>query len=91
MFVGCQFSPYAMTDLSSIFLLASGIRKADRVAVAMDSRAFTGERERSYYRVLRIDRADCLLGVWTCLAVGALLFVSWQLGLLRFWRGDLGF
>jgi len=75
----------------TIPLLASAIRKSDRVAVAMESRAFTGERGRSYYRVLRIDRSDWLLVAGACLTLGTLLLTSWQFGLLRFWRGDLGF
>ncbi len=41
-------------------LLAHAMRKAGRVANAMESRAFTGARDRTYYRDLALRRADWL-------------------------------
>ena len=51
-------------------LLASAIRKAERVAIAMDSKAFGALPERTYYRQLDLTRAD-----WAMLAVSVLVTV----------------
>lgn len=42
----------------SIPLLANGIRKADRVATAMESKGFTGDKNRTYYHEMTINRRD---------------------------------
>ncbi len=42
----------------AIPLLASAIRKSERVAIAMDSRAFGSTPNRTYYRELHVRRAD---------------------------------
>lgn len=44
----------------SIPLLSNGIRKAERVAIAMESKGFTGDRERTYYHRMRVIRRDWL-------------------------------
>lgn len=75
----------------TIPLLASAIRKADRVSLAMESRGFGGTHARSYYRVLRTDATDWLLACAAILALAAILWVSWQLGLIRTWHGGLGY
>lgn len=75
----------------TIPLLANAIRKADRVAVAMQSRAFGGNRERSYFRITRIEGADRLLLGVGFLALILILLVSRAAGLLRLWGGGLGF
>lgn len=75
----------------TIPLLASAIRKADRVSLAMESRGFGGTRPRSYYRVLRTDGSDWLLALAAILALTVILWTSWQLGLIRTWHGGLGY
>lgn len=39
-------------------LLASAIRKAERTAVAMESKGFTGEKGRTFYRTFQIRKID---------------------------------
>lgn len=75
----------------TIPLLASGVRKAGRTAWAMESRAFTGDRDRSYYRELVITRADWLFAIGALIALMLILFVAWRFGSLQLWRGSLGF
>lgn len=75
----------------TIPLLASTIRKADRVAIAMESRAFTGDRTRSYYRVMRLTGADAQLVGGALFALTAILTASHKLGFLTDWQGTLGF
>ncbi|WP_018883013.1 energy-coupling factor transporter transmembrane component T family protein [Paenibacillus massiliensis] len=73
----------------SIPLLASAIRKSERVAVAMISRGFTGEAHREFYVQWRITKADwCFLllmlgGVAVSYALAALF------GTLEWYRGQL--
>ncbi|WP_225743246.1 energy-coupling factor transporter transmembrane protein EcfT [Marinilactibacillus sp. Marseille-P9653] len=44
----------------SIPLLASAIRKSTRTAIAMESKGFTGDRNRSYYRTIHWGKPDIL-------------------------------
>ncbi|WP_336183602.1 CbiQ family ECF transporter T component [Bacillus sp. 205(2023)] len=44
----------------TIPLLASAIRKAERTALAMESKGFTGSRNRTYYRSLTVSPRDWL-------------------------------
>ncbi|MEN2767421.1 energy-coupling factor transporter transmembrane component T family protein [Ornithinibacillus xuwenensis] len=41
-------------------LLANGIRKAERVALAMESKGFSGESKRTYYHEMKINPRDWL-------------------------------
>ncbi|MGM8215510.1 energy-coupling factor transporter transmembrane component T family protein [Bacillaceae bacterium W0354] len=41
-------------------LLANAIRKAERVAIAMESKGFTGDRERTYYYEMKVKKRDWL-------------------------------
>lgn len=75
----------------TIPLLASAIRKAGRVAIAMESRAFTGERERTYYRRLKISRAEWSFAAGALIVLGGILLLSRNLGWLHLWSGNLGF
>jgi energy-coupling factor transport system permease protein len=72
-------------------LLASAIRKAGRVAIAMESRAFTGDRGRTYYREVRVTRTDWLFAANSLISLTLILVIGWQLNWLRFWQGGLGF
>lgn len=67
----------------AIPLLASAIRKAERTAMAMESKGFTGSKERTFYCRLCVTYHDWL---FMGLLMGVLLlsaFASWQLGYLR--------
>ena len=43
-------------------VLAGAVRRAERVAIAMESRGFTGAGPRTYYTAVPIGRKDWLLG-----------------------------
>lgn len=67
----------------SIPLLASGIRKAERVAIAMESKGFTGDKDRTHYHQMTVDWKDWM---FLFLMVGMLFFifgVSYHLGYLN--------
>lgn len=64
-------------------LLAGAIRRADRVAVAMNSRGFDRQEQRTQYRQIPFGRADVVLIAATLLCTVALLLVSAKLGILR--------
>lgn len=64
-------------------LLAEAIRKAERVAIAMESKGFTGSSDRTHYYQLTVDKRD-----WTFLIIFIVIFlitvlIVYQLGLLN--------
>ncbi len=63
-------------------LLASAIRKAERVAIAMDSKAFGALPERTYYRQLAPNRADWAMLVVSVLVTVLILVIMANAGLL---------
>ncbi|WP_077309987.1 energy-coupling factor transporter transmembrane component T family protein [Terribacillus halophilus] len=60
----------------TIPLLASAIRKAERTAVAMESKGFTGERDRTYYRSYHIRWTDWVFGFVMICALGLCIVFS---------------
>jgi energy-coupling factor transport system permease protein len=62
-------------------LLASAIRKSERVAIAMDSRAFGSTDKRTYYRELHVWTADWAFLVAVLLSLAAIFAVLSSLGL----------
>lgn len=71
-------------------LLAGAIRRADRVALAMDSRGFDGRRSRTHFRRVPFGAADAGLIAGAALGGAAILAASAALGTLRLWSGVLG-
>ena len=63
-------------------LLANAIRKAERVAIAMDSKAFGALPRRTYYRKLEVTRADWAMFVGTLAITGLILCILARAGLL---------
>lgn len=63
-------------------LLASAIRKAERVAIAMESRAFGALPERTYYRRLRVGGADWAMLAGALVTTVFILIIISQAGLL---------
>lgn len=59
----------------AIPLLASAVRKGERVALAMESRGFGAIADRTYFRVTSLGRADLVFSVG-CLLVFAALIVA---------------
>ncbi|GAB2533817.1 energy-coupling factor transporter transmembrane component T family protein [Gracilibacillus alcaliphilus] len=67
----------------AIPLLANSIRKAERVAVAMESKGFTGDRHRTFYHALTISLKDWLFLAGMLAALALAYYLSYQLGYLR--------
>jgi energy-coupling factor transport system permease protein len=66
-------------------LLAGSVRRAERVALAMDARAFGAAPTRTYYRQSTFGREDLLFAVGAVIVLGGSLFVLHSLG----WLGQL--
>ncbi|TFJ92647.1 energy-coupling factor transporter transmembrane component T family protein [Lentibacillus salicampi] len=72
-----QFRRYAIP------LLANGIRKAERVSVAMESKGFTGDTDRTHYHKMTVGKRDWLfLGMMIGFLI-AVFALSYYLGYLR--------
>jgi energy-coupling factor transport system permease protein len=63
-------------------LLAGGIRRAERVALAMDARGFGAAVGRTYYRQATLGRQDVVFGVGASLIIASSLLGLHQLGWL---------
>ncbi len=66
-------------------LLAGAIRRAERVALAMDARGFGAYPTRTYYRSSAFGRADAVFVLGAIVVLGSCLFVLHALG----WLGHL--
>ncbi|RLL43593.1 energy-coupling factor transporter transmembrane protein EcfT [Oceanobacillus piezotolerans] len=64
----------------AIPLLASAIRKAERTAIAMESKGFTGDKNRSFYRQFTIGKLDFIFPLIMLIGFATAFFVSKQLG-----------
>ncbi|MFD2043229.1 energy-coupling factor transporter transmembrane component T family protein [Ornithinibacillus salinisoli] len=67
----------------SIPLLANGIRKAERVAIAMESKGFTGTTDRTHYHKMTVKKRDW---IFFTVMIGTLFIVggiSYALGYLN--------
>ncbi|SRR5713226_1890416 len=70
-------------------LLAAGLRRAERVAIAMEARGLGPGLHRTYYRFVPMRAVDVGAAV-ALIGVNALVIaVSWKLGVLRIWHGQL--
>lgn len=67
----------------SIPLLASGIRKAERVAIAMESKGFTGERERTHFHQLTVQKKDWMFLAMLIGGLAVIYVTSYYLGYLN--------
>jgi len=68
-------------------LLSLAVRRAARIAVAMDSRGFSTARERTYYRQVPLGWRDGWFALAACIAAGLLMAASHSAGWLRLWDG----
>ena len=75
----------------AIPLLAQAIRKAERVAIAMEAKGFTGSRSRQYYRVLKVRSGDWWMAAGLILMVPAVMLAAYRMNWLILWRGSLFF
>ncbi|MEQ6389211.1 energy-coupling factor transporter transmembrane component T [Bacillaceae bacterium S4-13-58] len=70
-------------------LLASAVRKAERTALAMESKGFTGNRNRTYYRKMTVKSKDWL---FLALIISIILFsilTSWYSGYLQLYKHEM--
>ncbi|KKK40105.1 hypothetical protein WQ57_01830 [Mesobacillus campisalis] len=72
-----QFRRYAIP------LLANAIRKAERVALAMESKGFTGETDRTHYHEMTIQTRDWVFVSIFVAMFFVSVFLSYQLGFLN--------
>lgn len=68
-------------------LLASAVRRAARIAVAMDARAFAAARERTYLRDAPLGARDLTFAAASLGVAGALIALGAAGGWLRIWDG----
>lgn len=64
-------------------LLANGIRRAERVAIAMESKGFTGDSDRTYYRELKVKKRDWLFLLMMVGVFLGIMTLSYYLGYLN--------
>lgn len=68
-------------------LLAGAVRRAGRVALAMDARAFGASARRTYRRRMTVDARDWVFVAATVMVAGGLILGLWAAGLTRFGVG----
>ncbi len=73
----------------SIPLLAGAIRKAERTAIAMESKGFTGDRNRSFYRSFATGKRDWIFLVVMIGMFVLIAFTSWSLGYFQWYNGEV--
>lgn len=75
---------------NAIPLLATNIRKAERVAIAMEARGFQTNMNRTYYRTVEWRKRDTLFIIATAALVVSIVLLSANMGWLvcfRRWQG----
>ncbi|WP_068672638.1 energy-coupling factor transporter transmembrane protein EcfT [Oceanobacillus sp. Castelsardo] len=72
-----QFRRYAIP------LLANGIRKAERVAIAMESKGFTGDTDRTHYHQMTIEKKDWIFFSFIVGIFFLIVALSYSLGYLN--------
>src|SRR2546427_5327239 len=70
-----------------VTLLSDATRRATRIAIAMDARAFAAARERTYWREVPLTLGDLVFVIVAISLVAGLLALSDAIGWLRVWDG----
>lgn len=78
-----QYKRYAIP------LLASAIRKAERTAIAMESKGFTGDRSRTFLKQFTVSGKDWLFLVIMLTLYAVAVYTSYSLGFLKLYDGEL--
>ncbi len=73
----------------TIPLLASAIRRAERMAIAMEARGLGPGIQRTSYRRSPLRGRDFAAGAALVGMNALVMIVSWRLGILRMWHGQL--
>ncbi|MFC0525054.1 energy-coupling factor transporter transmembrane component T family protein [Pontibacillus salicampi] len=72
----------------AIPLLAGAIRKAERTAIAMESKGFTGDKKRTWYRRFTLDWRDWAFLAFMITIFFLIAYSSYQLGYFRWYQGQ---
>ncbi|WP_277673979.1 energy-coupling factor transporter transmembrane component T family protein [Piscibacillus halophilus] len=64
-------------------LLANAIRKSERVANAMESKGFTGSRQRTHYHEIKVKKNDWVFLISMITALAIAFYLSYTLGYLN--------
>ncbi|MGM0775736.1 MAG: energy-coupling factor transporter transmembrane component T family protein [Bacillota bacterium] len=70
-------------------LLAGAIRKAERTAMAMESKGFTGDKNRDFYHRISVSWKDWAYFTFFIGAVLGSAYISWLFGFLQLYNGEL--
>lgn len=80
---------FAQMRRYAIPLLASAIRKAERTAIAMESKGFTGNKNRSFYKTMVVSKTDWVFVLLMVVAFFCFSYISWKWGYFQFYNGEL--
>ncbi len=67
----------------AITLMVGAIRRSDRLALAMDSKAFGASKKRSFYRPKRVEFKDVIFLISTILVILITYYIMWKIGFLK--------
>ncbi len=67
----------------AITLMVGAIRRSDRLALAMDSKAFGAFKKRSFYRPERVEFKDVIFLISTILVILITYYIMWKIGFLK--------
>lgn len=70
-------------------LLAGAIRKAERTAMAMESKGFTGDKNRDFYHNISVSWKDWAYFTFFIGGVLGSAYISWLFGFLQLYNGEL--
>ncbi|UTR13694.1 energy-coupling factor transporter transmembrane protein EcfT [Salipaludibacillus sp. LMS25] len=74
----------------AIPLMANAIRKAERVAIAMESKGFTGSSHRTYYHHMTVGKKDWVFFGGIVGVFFLVIFISYSLGYLNIFGHQFG-
>lgn len=67
----------------AITLMVGAIRRSDRLALAMDSKAFGAFKKRSFYRPKKIKFKDVVFLITTVFVILITYYIMWKIGFLK--------
>jgi len=63
--------------------VVGAIRRSDRLALAMDSKAFGAFKKRSFYRPKKIKFKDIVFLITTVFVILITYYIMWKIGFLK--------
>jgi len=67
----------------AITLMVGAIRRSDRLALAMDSKAFGAFKKRSFYRVKKVGVKDIIFLIAVVFVILTTYYIMWKFGFLK--------